>query len=180
MSQDLQGKRVAILATHGFEYSELTGPRDALRGAGARVEVIAPVKDGAIRGWTGGDWADSVAVDHSLSAANAGDYDGLVLPGGVLNPDTLRTDAAALDFIRAFAAAGKPIAAICHGPWLLIDSGLANGREVTSWPSLRADLGNAGATWRDEPVVVDDGVITSRNPDDVPAFADAFARELVE
>jgi len=164
--------RIAILATDGFEQSELTGPRDRLGEAGFNVDVIAP-EGGTIRGWNKGDWGDAVPVDVELSQANAGDYAALVLPGGVINPDKLRMDDAALDFVRAFDKAGRPLAAICHGPWVLLEAGVAKGRQVTSWPSVRTDLENAGARWADEQVVIDGHVITSRKPDDVPAFTQA-------
>src|SRR5690554_2793383 len=164
--------RIAILATDGFEQSELTGPRDRLGEAGFNVDVSAP-EGGAIRGWNKGDWGDAVPVDVELSQANAGDYAALVLPGGVINPDKLRMDDAALDFVRAFDKAGRPLAAICHGPWVLLEAGVAKGRQVTSWPSVRTDLENAGARWADEQVVIDGHVITSRKPEDVPAFTQA-------
>lgn len=170
-------KRIAILASNGFEQSELTGPRDRLREAGFEVDVVSP-ESGEIRGWKGKDWGDSVAVDVALDKASAEDYAALVLPGGVINPDKLRMDEAAVAFVRAFDEAGKPLAAICHGPWLLVESGAAKGREVTSWPSVRTDLENAGARWKDAEVVVDGHVITSRKPDDVPAFSQAVADAL--
>ena len=174
MSQTLSGKTIAILATDGYEQSELESPRDHLLGEGATVHVIAPDGQDSIRGWKGKDWGQQVSVDKALSAAKADDYDALVLPGGVLNPDKLRVDAAALSLIKAFASAGKPVAAICHGPWLLAETGLASGKRVTSWPSLKTDLGNAGGRWEDSEVVVDQGLITSRNPDDLPAFNKAI------
>jgi protease I len=179
MAHDLNGKRVAILATDGFEQSELQEPKRLLESWGAKVSVIAPGDASQIRGWMDKDWGDSVPVDQPLDGADAASYDALVLPGGVINPDKLRTQAPALDFIKAFATAGKPVAAICHGPWLLVESGLAKGRKVTSWPSLKSDLGNAGAQWTDAEVVVDNGVITSRKPDDIPAFSEAVAKALV-
>lgn len=175
---DLHGRRIAILATDGFGHSELTEPKRLLEAAGARVEVIAPNGSGQIRGWKGGDWAGSVKVDMSLSRAHAEDFDALVLPGGVINPDKLRLQHAAIDFIRDFGAAGKPVAAICHGPWTLIDAGLVMGRRVTSWPSLRQDLENAGAQWQDREVVADGTLITSRQPDDIPAFTHALIESL--
>ena len=165
-------KRIAILATHGFEQSELMEPRARLKSAGFSVDVVSP-EDGEIRGWKGKDWGDAVAVDVPLGKASPGDYDALVLPGGVINPDQLRTEKAAVEFVRAFDSAGKPLAAICHGPWLLAESGAAKGREVTSWPSLRTDLENAGARWKDAEVVTDGHLITSRKPDDIPAFTQA-------
>lgn len=181
--QTLQGKTIAIMATDGFEQSELLGPKERLEALGAKVHVVSPVdgKSGGerkIRGWNDKDWGQSVAIDTPLADAREGDYDALVLPGGVINPDILRMNDAAVAFVRAFDAAGKTVAAICHGPWLLVESGLAKGRRVTSWPSLKTDLGNAGATWQDAEVVVDGNVITSRNPDDIPAFSAAVAKAL--
>jgi protease I len=165
----LAGRRVAILATEGFERSELLKPRAALDEAGAATVVVSP-KSGSIRSWDTSDWGDAVSVDVALGAAKASDYDALLLPGGVINPDKLRLDPQAIAFVRAFVDAGKPIAAICHGPWTLVDAGGAKGRKMTSWPSLRADLINAGATWMDQPVVQDGVLVTSRKPDDIPQF----------
>ncbi len=170
-------KRIAILATDGFEQSELMEPRRRLKEAGFLVDVIAP-QGGEIRGWNQKDWGDTVPVDVELSNAKPDDYDALVLPGGQINPDKLRMESAAVDFVRAFDQAGKPLAAICHGPWLLVEAGAAKGREVTSWPSVRTDLVNAGAQWKDQEVVIDAHLITSRKPDDIPAFTDAVARAL--
>ena len=174
----LTGKTIAVLATDGFEQVELTQPVEALRAAGATVEIVAP-KAGEIQGFRHHDKGDKTAVDRTLETANADDYAGLVLPGGVINPDALRLEAEAIAFIGAFVEAGKPIAAICHGPWPLIDANAVKGRRMTSWPSLKADLTNAGAHWVDETVVVDNGLVTSRNPDDLPAFCakmiEAFA-----
>lgn len=169
--------RIAILASDGFEQSELEQPLDILRSAGFRVDVIAP-KGGEILGWKGKDWGTAVKVDVALDKASAADYAALVLPGGVINPDHLRTNAAAVAFVREFDQAGKPLAAICHGPWLVVEAGAAKGREMTSWPSLRTDLENAGATWRDQPVVVDGHLITSRKPEDLPAFCQAVLDAL--
>ena len=166
-------KRVAILATNGFEQSELMEPRQRLMDAGFSVQVVAP-KGPQIRGWKDKDWGKSVDVDAELSSVSPNDYDALVLPGGVINPDLLRIDEKAIAFIKAFEAAGKPIAAICHGPWLLVESGSAKGRDVTSWPSVKTDLTNAGARWHDKEVVVDGHIITSRKPDDLPAFCNAI------
>jgi protease I len=166
-------KRVAILATHGFEQSELMEPLRQLKDAGFSVQVVAP-KGPQIRGWKDKDWGDSVDVDAELSSVSPNDYDALVLPGGVINPDALRIDAAAIAFIKAFHDDGKPLAAICHGPWLLAEAGAAQGRELTSWPSLKTDLSNAGARWKDAEVVVDGHIITSRKPDDLPAFCRAI------
>ena len=170
-------KRIAILASNGFEQSELMDPRESLKTAGYTVDVVSP-EAGSIRGWKGKDWGDSVAVDVALADADAKDYDALVLPGGVINPDKLRMDAAALDFIRAFADDDKVIAAICHAPWLLVESGIAKDRDVTSWPSVRTDLENAGGRWRDEAVVEDGNLITSRKPEDIPAFSRAVIRRV--
>ena len=170
-------KRIAILATNGFEQSELMDPRESLKTAGYAVDVVSP-EAGSIRGWKGKDWGDSVAVDVALADADAKDYDALVLPGGVINPDKLRMDPAALDFIRAFADADKVIAAICHAPWLLVETGIAKDRDVTSWPSVRTDLENAGGRWRDEAVGEDGNLITSRKPEDIPAFSRAVIRRV--
>lgn len=179
MSYDLKGLRVAVLATDGFEASELLEPVSALREAGADVDIIAP-KSGEIRGWADGDWADSVEVDHTVSDVSAEHYRALVLPGGVMNPDALRADRDAVQFTREFFDQGKPVAAICHGPWLLAEADVLQGREVTSWPSIRTDLRNAGATVHDDEVVVDEGLVTSRKPDDLPAFIDKMLEEIAE
>jgi len=178
MAQRLAGKRVAVLATHGFEQSELVDPKKQLEGWGAQVTVVSPAAEKRIKGWKEKNWGDEVAVDQPLSEASADEFDALVLPGGVINPDTLRTDQKVLDFIRGIFEAGKPVAAICHGPWLLVNSGLAKDRKLTSWPSLRKDLENAGAQWQDAEVVVDGRLITSRKPDDIPAFSEAVANAL--
>jgi protease I len=170
----LSGRRIAVLATDGFEQSELTEPKRLLEQAGAKTDVIAPGGVSQIKGWSKKDWSESVKVDVALEDAQADDYDALVLPGGVMNPDRLRLEPAAIAMIKAFGDAGKPIAAICHGPWTLIDAGLVKGRKVTSWPSLRKDLENAGAHWQDSEVVRDGQLITSRKPDDIPAFAEAI------
>ena len=179
MPEKLTGKRFAILATNGFEQSELEEPRKAIEAAGGRTEVVS-LRQGQIRGWQHTDWGSSVAVDVTIDRADASDYDGLVLPGGVINPDKLRMEPEAVDFVRAFVTAGKPIAAICHGPWTLINAGGVRGRKVTSWPSLQADLENAGAHWVDQQVVVDQGLITSRKPDDLPAFNRKLIEALAE
>jgi protease I len=165
----LVGKRIAVLATDGFEQVELTKPVEALKAAGARVDVVAP-QSGQIQGYDHHEKGERTTVDRALADAEPAEYDGLVLPGGVINPDALRLEASAIDFIRAFVRAEKPIAAICHGPWTLIDAGAVDGRTMTSWPSLKTDLRNAGAEWVDREVVVDGGLVTSRNPDDLPAF----------
>lgn len=178
MAYSLSGKTIAVLATDGFEQSELTEPKRLLESWGAKVDVIAPGDGAKIRAWNHTDWGDSVAVDQHLEQATPDGYDALVLPGGVLNPDTLRTDKQAIAFIRAFAMAHKPVAAICHGPWLLLESDLVRDRKVTSWPSVKTDLTNAGAHWQDAEVVVDGRLITSRKPDDIPAFSAAVAKAL--
>ena len=169
----LSNATIAILATDGFEQSELTKPREALRDAGATVHVVSP-ESGQIKGWDQDDWGDSVDVDAALSDADASTYDALVLPGGQINPDKLRVDDDALAFVSAFADAGKPIAAICHAPWLVVEAGLAEGRDMTSFKSIRTDLKNAGAVLHDREVVTCENgpfvLITSRNPDDLPAF----------
>lgn len=165
----LDGVRVAILATDGFEQSELLEPRDALQQAGATTEVVAP-KGGKIRGWNHTEWGQEVGVDRELQQADPEQYDALVLPGGVMNPDKLRAIPAAVSFARSFFDAGKPVAAICHGPWTVVEAGAAKGHRMTSWPSLKTDLRNAGAEWVDAEVVVDGKLVTSRKPDDIPAF----------
>jgi protease I len=179
MAEKLKGKRVAILATDGFEQSELTVPQKALSEAGATAEIIS-LKSGKIQGMQHHDKGQKVAVDHTLAEVNPGDYHALVLPGGVANPDALRTDPKAVEFVRSFATTGKPIAAICHGPWTLIEADAVKGRHMTSWPSLKTDLKNAGAEWSDEEVVVDNGLVTSRKPDDLPAFCRKMIEEFAE
>ncbi len=169
MSKSLEGRRVAVLATDGFEQAELTKPVAGLRAEGAKVDVVS-VKGGEIQGYNHDEKADHVAVDKTLEVANAADYDALVLPGGVMNPDALRLEPKAIAFVREFVRAGKPISAVCHGPWTLIDAGGVSGKRMTSWPSLKTDLANAGAKWVDEEVVVDGVLVTSRKPDDLPAF----------
>jgi protease I len=179
MNQKLKGRRVAILATDGFEQSELFEPKKALAEAGADVKVVSP-KDGEIKGWKSGNWGETCKVDLSLEDAQASDFDALMLPGGVMNPDKLRMNEKAIEFIRGFTMKGKPIAAICHGPWPLIDAGYVTGKKMTSWPSLRTDLHNAGANWVDQEVVVDHGLVTSRKPDDLPAFNRKMIEEFYE
>lgn len=175
----LAGRKVAILATDGFEQSELFEPKKALEAAGATVKVISP-KDGEIKGWKHTDWGDKCKVDLSLEDAQADDFDALMLPGGVMNPDKLRMNEKAIEFIKGFAETGKPIAAICHGPWSLIETGFVSGRTMTSWPSIRTDLTNAGAKWVDCEVVTDNGLVTSRKPDDLPAFNKKMIEEFSE
>lgn len=177
--KDLTNKRVAIVATDGFEQSELLEPKKALEAAGARVDVIS-LKPGRIRGWKAKDWGDDVEVDAVIGSVRADDYDALVLPGGVINPDKLRLHDDVLAFVRAFFDQGKPVGAICHGPWTLINAGVVKGRHVTSWPSLRQDLVNAGARWTDEEVVAERGLVTSRKPDDLPAFNRKLVEEIAE
>ncbi|HEY1724131.1 MAG TPA: type 1 glutamine amidotransferase domain-containing protein [Steroidobacteraceae bacterium] len=168
--QGLNGLNIAILATDGFEQSELLEPRKALDEAGATTKLVAP-RRGAVRGWKHKEWAeDPVPVDLTLDEADADDFDALVLPGGVMNPDTLRTLPKAVAFVKAFFDSGKPVAAICHGPWTVVESGAASGRRMTSWPSLKTDIENAAGHWVDEEVVVDGNLVTSRKPDDLPAF----------
>ena len=169
MAAKLQGRRIAILATDGFEQVELTEPVKGLKAEGADVEIIS-VKPGKIQGYNHDVKADEIAVDNTLDHVKASDYDALVLPGGVQNPDALRINAHAVAFVAAFVKAGKPIGAVCHGPWTLIEAGGVKGRKMTSWPSLKTDLTNAGAKWVDEQVVVDGPLVTSRKPDDLPAF----------
>ena len=167
--RQLEGKKIAILVTDGFEQSEMTEPRRVLDAAGASTSLVSP-KNGTVRGWKHHAPADRFEVDVPLQQAAAHEYDALVLPGGVANPDALRIDEQAVAFVRDFVRAGKPIAAICHGPWTLIEAGGVQGRTMTSWPSLRTDLKNAGAKWVDREVVQDGPLVTSRKPDDLPAF----------
>ncbi len=169
MASELNGKKIALLATDGFEQAELLEPRKALDAAGATTVVISP-KGGEIKGWNHTDWGQSVKVDKTLADSNPNDYDALVLPGGVMNPDHLRMDPAAVNFVKQFVSSGKPTAAICHGPWTLIETGALKGKTVTSWPSLKTDIKNAGANWVDQEVVTDGQFIFSRKPDDIPAF----------
>jgi protease I len=173
MASKLNGKKIAILATDGFEQVELTEPRKALNEAGATTEVVS-LKDGEIKGWKFKEWGDTVGVDKTLQQANPQDYDALLLPGGVINPDHLRMDPAAVEFVRKFADSGKTIAAICHGPWTLVEADVVRGKSMTSWPSVKTDLKNAGAKWVDQEVCVDGQFITSRKPDDIPAFSRAI------
>lgn len=169
MPDTLVGKTVAILATDGFEQSELEKPKKALEEAGARTKVVSPT-DNKIKGWNHKDWGDEVTVDVPLKSAKPEQFDALLLPGGVMNPDQLRMNPDAVRFVKAFFDQGKPVAAICHGPWMLVETGAVQGRTVTSWPSLKTDIQNAGGTWVDEEVIGSNGVVTSRKPDDIPAF----------
>jgi len=180
MSDRLEDKKIAFLmANEGVEQVELTEPLQAVREAGAEAELLAP-EAGEIQAFNHLDKADTFDVDRPLAEADASEYDGLVLPGGVANPDQLRTKPEALEFVRAFFEAGKPVGVICHGPWTLIDAGVAEGRTLTSWPSLQTDLQNAGAKWVDEEVHVDQGLVTSRKPDDLEAFTAKLVEELAE
>jgi protease I len=169
MPNTLQGKTVAILATDGFEQSELLKPKQALEEAGARTHVVSPA-EGKIKGWEHKNWGKEVSVDIALKSADPSQYDALLLPGGVMNPDQLRMIPEAVNFVKHFVDQSKPVAAICHGPWMLVEAGAVRGRTVTSWPSLKTDVKNAGGTWVDEEVIESNGVITSRKPDDIPAF----------
>jgi len=166
---DLKGIKVAILVTDGFEQVELTEPRKALAEAGAATQIVSP-KHGNVRGWKFTEWGDDLKVDLPLERARPQDFAALLLPGGVINPDKLRMDPKAVQFVKAFFSDGKPVAAICHGPWTIIEAGEARGRRIASWPSLKTDLRNVGAQWVDEEVVVDGSLVTSRKPDDIPAF----------
>ena len=177
MSGKLQGKKIAILATDGFEQVELTEPQKALQEAGATTHVISP-KAGQIKGWKFTDWGDTVKVDKTLDEAKPGDYDALVLPGGQINPDKLRIEPKAVAFVTEFFNSGKPVGAICHGPWMLVEAGVVKGRTLTSWPSIRTDIRNAGGHWVDEQVVTDQSLTTSRKPDDLPAFNERFIQEI--
>lgn len=179
MARTLSGKVVAALATDGVEQVELIKPMQALKDAGATVHVVS-LKSGQIQGFNHLTPGDRFAVDKSLSETDASAYDALLLPGGVANPDQLRGDEAAVSFVRAFFDAGKPVAAICHAPWLLVEAGVADGRTMTGYQTIRTDLKNAGATVVDEAVVVDDGLVTSRNPDDIPAFCEKMIEEFAE
>jgi len=181
MNPDLSDRTVAILATHGFEQSELESPRDALAEAGADVRIVSlPETDEHIRGWADGNWGDDVSVDGSLDDYEVEDFDALVLPGGVMNPDRLRADEDAVSFVRGFFEEGKPVAAICHGPWLIVEAGAADNRRLTSYPSIKTDLTNAGGNWVDESVVVDQGLVTSRSPEDLDDFNYKLLEEINE
>ena len=177
----LDAKRIAVLMTDGFEQVEFTGPRDFLQEHGAVITIVSPKAKGKqVVGMHHKDEGDSFDIDLTVAEAQARDYDALLLPGGVANPDELRIDPVSVAFVKEFADAGKPIAAICHGPWTLIDAQAVSGKQMTSWPSLQADLRNAGAVWRDEEVVVDGNLVTSRKPDDIPAFNQAFLAVLMK
>jgi protease I len=177
--ENLNKKKVAILATNGFEESELKEPKKALEKAGAEVHIVSP-ESGTIKSWKDGNWSTEYTVDKILSEAVESDYNGLVLPGGVINPDTLRRNETAIDFIRSFFKNHKPVAAICHAPWLLAKADVLEGREITSFNSIKTDMINAGANWIDKEVVVDQGLVTSRNPKDLPAFNSKIVEEIYE
>ena len=179
MSTRLNDKRVAILATDGFEQAELEEPMRALKEAGAKVSIVSP-RPGRIQGMRHADKGDQFAVDITLAHARPDDFDAVLLPGGLMNPDELRATPEAVNFVRAIGEAGKPIAAICHGPWVLIEAGLVDGRKLTSWPAIQSDLKNAGGKWVDREVVVDNGLVTSRKPDDIPAFNRKMIEEFAE
>ena len=179
MNAKLKGKKVAILVAEGFEEAELTSPKEALEREGAQTQVVSPVEE-KVRAWDEEDWGKTIRVDVPLNQANANDYDALLLPGGVMNPDKLRRNQKALEFVQGFFDAHKPVAAICHGPWTLIDAGVARGRKLTSYHSIQTDLKNAGADWVDQKVVVDNGLVTSRKPDDLPAFNEKMIEEFAE
>ncbi len=178
-NKKLHGKRIAFLATNGFEQSELTEPWENIKAAGATVELVSPTP-GCIQGMHHDQFGDKFPVDKTIDEVDAADYDGLVLPGGVANPDTLRMNGECVRFVRDFFKSAKPVAAICHGPWILIEADVVYDRVVTSWPSLKTDLINAGARWIDKAVVCDQGLVTSRNPDDLPAFCDKAIEEFAE
>lgn len=177
----LEGQKVAILVDNGFEHSEFVKPKQAIEAAGGEAVVVSP-KEGRVKSWKSGNWGEEFEVDLSLSEARAEDFDALVLPGGVINPDQLRMNPEAVEFVQGFfeGARQRPVAAICHGPWTLINAGVVGGRRMTSYESLRLDLENAGAEWVDEQVVVDEGLVTSRNPDDLPAFCAKMVEEIAE
>jgi len=176
---DLSGKTVAILTENGFEESELTSPKKALEDAGAIVHIVSPQKE-KVKGWKNGNWSIELKVDKLVSEVHADDYDALMLPGGVINPDKLRRNKEAIEFAKDFLETGKPVAAICHGPQLLIETGLLEGREITSFYSVKTDLKNAGANWHDKEVIVDNGLVTSRSPEDLDAFNQKMIEEIAE
>ena len=179
MEKKLDGKRVAILVADGFEQVELTGPKEALEEAGAETQIVSPNEE-SVAGWHHYDAGDLFDVDVPVASADASDFDALLLPGGVANPDQLRMKPEAVEFVKSFFDAGKPVAAICHGPWTLIEAGAVKGRTMTSWPSIKTDLINAGARWVDREVVADSGLVTSRKPDDIPAFNEKMIEEFAE
>ncbi len=176
----LNGVKVAILAANGFEQVEMVDPRQALDEAGAVTVLVSPEKEGRVQGWNHFNKGDFFPIDMTLDEANAADFDALLLPGGLINPDRLRLIPKAAEFVRAFHLANKPIAAICHGPWMLINAGVVKGCKLTSFPSIKIDMINAGAEWVDEAVVTDKGIITSRKPDDIPQFNDAMIKAFTK
>ena len=176
---DISDKRIMILAANGFEQSELMVPKQTLEDAGAKVDIVS-LKVGEIRGWKDGDWSESIDVDRTIDAVTVDEYDALVIPGGQMNPDFLRADEDAVAFVREFFDSKKPVAAICHAPWVLVEAGIAKGRTMTSYHSMATDVKNAGAKWVDKTVVVDEGLITSRNPDDLEAFCAKIIEEVQE
>jgi protease I len=175
----ITGKKVAILVAEGFEQVEMTKPREALDRAGAETAIVSPAND-EVQGWHHYDKADRFAVDVPLEEANADEFDALLLPGGVANPDQLRAIPKAVQFVKRFVDSGKPIGVICHGPWTLVEADKVRGRRITSWPSLKTDIGNAGGDWADEEVIVDNGMVSSRKPDDLPAFCAKVVEEFAE
>jgi protease I len=177
--QRLNGKKVAILVEDGFEQVELTSPKQALEDAGAQTFIVSPKAD-KVKGWEHTKWGQEFPVDVTIEQANANNFDALLLPGGVMNPDKLRTNKPAIQFVRSFFDQRKPVAAICHGPWVLVEAGVLRGRTVTSYHSIQTDVKNAGANWIDQEVVVDQGLVTSRNPDDLPAFNRKLVEEVSE
>ena len=179
MANNLEGKKIAIVVTDGFEQVELTEPKKALEQAGAETHLIA-LKDGEVKGWNHTDWGDKFKVDKTIDSVNADDYNALLLPGGVMSPDKLRANEKVVNFVSRFMESGKPVAAICHGPWTLIETGKLQGKKMTSYHTLKTDLKNAGAEWVDQEVVVDNGLITSRKPDDIPAFNKKIVEEFAE
>lgn len=179
MPNSISNKRVAILATNGFEQSELFEPKRALDEAGAETKIVS-LEPGEIRAWKDKNWGETIGVDTTVDQCRSEDFDALLLPGGVMNPDQLRTNPEAVRFAKEFLDAGKPIGAICHGPWLLVETGELEGKQMTSWPSLKTDLTNAGVNWVDEEVVVDAGLVTSRKPADIPAFSQKLIEEISE
>jgi len=177
--QNLNGKKVAILVEDGFEQVELTSPKQALEQAGAKTQIVSPKRD-KVKGWEHTKWGQEFPVDVPIEQANASNYDALLLPGGVMNPDKLRTNQQAVQFVRSFFEQGKPVASICHGPWTLVEADVLKGRKLTSYPSIKTDVKNAGGNWVDQEVVVDQGLVTSRSPDDLPAFNQKLVEEIAE
>jgi len=178
-STKLKGKKIAVLATDGFEQAEMVEPRKALEQAGAKTVLVSP-RSGEVKAWNSTDWGNKYQVDMTLDQAKPDQFDALLLPGGVMNPDKLRLEPKAVQFAKAFFDEGKPVAAICHGPWLLVEAGVVRGRKLTSWPSLKTDIRNAGGSWEDAEVVVDHGLVTSRKPADIPAFNRKMIEEFAE